>query len=158
MVTIQDLGSLGELIAAIATVITLAYLAVQIRQNTSTIRSAALQTHNQNVQQATAAISASTENASVWQRGVTDFDGLSPAEQAQFNAIMISIFNTSNAAHTNYLTGLLPAQEWQREWGVLRFYLQSNGGQRAWETARRLNSLSSEFVRFAETELLDRDP
>ena len=80
--TIQDLGSLGELVAAIATVATLAYLALQIRQNTSTIRSAALQTHNQNVQQVTAAIAASTETASVWQRGVADFDELSPAEEA----------------------------------------------------------------------------
>lgn len=33
--TIQDLGSLGELIAAIATVVTLVYLAAQIRQNTA---------------------------------------------------------------------------------------------------------------------------
>ena len=30
--TIQDLGSLGELIAAVATVLTLGYLAVQLRQ------------------------------------------------------------------------------------------------------------------------------
>lgn len=33
--TIQDLGSLGELVAAIATVATLVYLALQIRHNTS---------------------------------------------------------------------------------------------------------------------------
>jgi len=35
-ITIQDLGSIGELIAAIATIATLAYLAIQIRQNTHT--------------------------------------------------------------------------------------------------------------------------
>jgi len=33
--TIQDLGSIGELIAAIATIATLVYLAIQIRQNTA---------------------------------------------------------------------------------------------------------------------------
>ncbi len=33
--TIQDLGALGELIAAIATLVTLAYLAAQVRQNTA---------------------------------------------------------------------------------------------------------------------------
>ena len=33
--TLQDLGSIGEFIAAIATLITLIYLAVQIRQNTA---------------------------------------------------------------------------------------------------------------------------
>ena len=36
--TIQDLGSLGELIAAVVTVATLAYLALQIRQNTKSVR------------------------------------------------------------------------------------------------------------------------
>jgi hypothetical protein len=49
--TIQDLGSLGELIAAIATVATLGYLAVQIRQNTRSVRAssrlAVTQTYNE---------------------------------------------------------------------------------------------------------------
>ena len=33
--TIQDMGSIGELIAAFATLITLAYLALQLKQNTT---------------------------------------------------------------------------------------------------------------------------
>jgi len=37
--SIQDLGSIGELIAAIATVATLLYLATQIRQNTKSVQS-----------------------------------------------------------------------------------------------------------------------
>jgi hypothetical protein len=37
-VTVQDLGSIGELVAAIATVATLGYLAIQIRQNTRSVR------------------------------------------------------------------------------------------------------------------------
>lgn len=41
--TIQDLGSIGELVAAIATIATLAYLAVQVRQNTRSLRSSAFQ-------------------------------------------------------------------------------------------------------------------
>ena len=41
--TIQDLGSVGELVAAIATVVTLVYLAIQIRSNTIATRSAAAQ-------------------------------------------------------------------------------------------------------------------
>ena len=35
---IQDLGSLGEFVAAIATVLTLAYLAIQIRQNSKLLQ------------------------------------------------------------------------------------------------------------------------
>jgi hypothetical protein len=41
-VTIQDLGNIGELIAAVATVLTLFYLAVQIRASTRVARLEAL--------------------------------------------------------------------------------------------------------------------
>ena len=41
--TIQDLGCFDELVAAIATIGTLFYLAVQIRQNTRTVEAAAFQ-------------------------------------------------------------------------------------------------------------------
>jgi hypothetical protein len=41
--TIQDWGSAGELIGAIATVATLAYLAVQLRINTQIAKTSALQ-------------------------------------------------------------------------------------------------------------------
>ena len=36
--TIQDWGSIGELIAAVATVLTLIYLALQIRANTAAVK------------------------------------------------------------------------------------------------------------------------
>jgi len=41
--TLQDLGNLGELISAIAVVISLVYLAAQIRQNTKSVRTSTYQ-------------------------------------------------------------------------------------------------------------------
>jgi hypothetical protein len=41
--TVQDLGSIGELIAALATIATLVYLSVQIRQNTRTVKSSIIE-------------------------------------------------------------------------------------------------------------------
>ena len=41
--TIQDLGSIGEVVGAIATVATLIYLAIQIRSHTYAVQSAAAQ-------------------------------------------------------------------------------------------------------------------
>lgn len=153
---IQELGSIGEFVAAIATVATLAYLALQIRQNTRALRYSALQTHKQSIQQMIALIAASPENASVWQRGTQEFDALSPGEQAQFTAILLGTFNNSDSAYTNFVAGLIPEDAWRREWGVLRFYLQSNGGRHVWNIAKQLDSISPSFVDFAESELLAR--
>ena len=43
---IQDLGSIGELIAALATLATLVYLATQIRQNTNQLKGEAIREIN----------------------------------------------------------------------------------------------------------------
>ena len=41
--TLQNLGSIGEFVTAIATLVTLVYVAVQIRQNTKMVRGATYQ-------------------------------------------------------------------------------------------------------------------
>ena len=152
--TIQELGSLGELVAAIATVVTLAYLALQIRQNTRALRVTALQVHQQQVQQTVNLVAASAENASVWRRGIDDPQSLSPGELAQFTAMLLGVYNQMDAAFTNHRNGLLPEEEWRRDWGVLRFYLRSKGGSQVWDIAKQLHSVSPEFMALAEAEML----
>ena len=44
--TIEELGSIGELVAAIATVATLIYLSTQIRQSISTTRASIAEAQN----------------------------------------------------------------------------------------------------------------
>ncbi len=155
--TIQELGSIGELVAAIATVATLAYLALQIRQNTNALRIGVLQAHKQNSQRSVALIAASQENASVWQRGIEDFSALAPGEQAQLTAIMLDLYGNMDEAYTNHLSGLIPEDSFRRELGLLRFYLRRNGGRHLWEVAKKVGSLSPSFIAFAEQELLDGD-
>ena len=89
--TIQDLGSIGELIAAIATVATLGYLAVQIRQNTRTIRGSEV-AYRSNLEMATNArffdlrrdVYSDPELASIWARGLIDPEMLVEGEWNRF--------------------------------------------------------------------------
>ena len=72
--TIQDLGSIGELVAALATVATLAYLAIQIRQNTlqleqSTLAGRAAAYHQANEQSWLAVIAVAQEDKDLESHG-----------------------------------------------------------------------------------------
>ena len=69
--TIQDLGSIGELVAGIATVITLAYLAVQIRHSNRIARLNAIQAVGESVTGITAEVARDPEFFRVW-RAVFD--------------------------------------------------------------------------------------
>ena len=74
--TIQDLGSIGELVAAIATVVTLVYLAVQIRQNTKMIGASLAQAHRDARNDTTRFLATDPETARVYRHGLRDPDSL----------------------------------------------------------------------------------
>jgi len=83
-VTIQELGSLGEFIAALATIATLAYLAIQIHQNTkSQISNATFQALDP-MWDMTLAPTQETDLARVLVKGLKNFDSLDEEERLQF--------------------------------------------------------------------------
>ena len=63
--TFQDFGSIGELIAAVATLLTLGYLAVQLRQNTRVLRSQTFQQSSMDMSLTANAISSSADLATI---------------------------------------------------------------------------------------------
>ncbi len=87
--TIQDLGSIGELIAAIATVATIAYLAIQIRASNKIAKAEGLQSVLDGFRdRISLPFYNNPEIAEVFSRGMTEFDELSEPEQRRFFWIM----------------------------------------------------------------------
>ena len=149
--TIQDLGSLGELVAAVATVAALGYLAVQIRQNTRAIHASALQAANDSAQRVLATSSQSPENAKIYHRGLLSYSELTPPEQTHFTILLLGIFSASEAMYWNHRNDLLPEEIWDREVKVLRNYLRTPGGQAMWRGGGAL--FSDSFAQFIGGEL-----
>ncbi len=89
--TIEQLGSLGELIAAIATVITLAYLAFQIRQGARTIRATSTTAHVAALGELTLALGRSQELSELYFRGLASSDNVPPEKRNQFD-MLVSAF------------------------------------------------------------------
>jgi hypothetical protein len=88
-VSIQDLGSLGELIAAAATIATLFYLAAQIRQHSKTTMAATYEALlAQWREHIRVTFVTNPENLDIWRKGLVDFDSLSGHEQARFSFIL----------------------------------------------------------------------
>ena len=70
--TLQDLGSIGELISAIAVIVSLAYLAIQIRQNTRVARATTLQQWVSMAATVNNAVAQSGEFSRVYRTGCED--------------------------------------------------------------------------------------
>tara|TARA_B100000900_G_scaffold230075_1_gene195373 strand:- start:544 stop:1011 length:468 start_codon:yes stop_codon:yes gene_type:complete len=87
--TIQDLGNLGELIAAVATAATLVYLPIQLKQNTRALRSKTLQQSSMDMSLAANAISSYGELARIVEKASDSLDVLSPEERIRFHFWMV---------------------------------------------------------------------
>jgi hypothetical protein len=93
--SIQDWGAVGEIFGAVGVIITLIYLAIQIRESTRTARLAATRELFAVSQVAVSSISANEVITEVWLIGLRDRDRLNYRDRFRFNQIcyrMIAAF------------------------------------------------------------------
>ncbi|MEM9177999.1 MAG: hypothetical protein AAGC67_22595 [Myxococcota bacterium] len=132
--TIQELGSLGEFLAAIATLATLIYLARQVRENTR-----ALDAESDRAAHTFSAVSAHTlgihkQAASVFRRGIANPADLDPDEQIQFSFLFAPLVNQAHSVHQDARRGMGERDESHTE--IALGLLQTPGGRAYWATSR----------------------
>ena len=90
---INDLGSLGELIAAVATVLTLLYLARQIRSSARATKTQTSLSINDALGSILSAVRSDAEFAEIWFRGLSDLDSLDEVERIRFSSHVLDMLN-----------------------------------------------------------------
>ena len=81
---LSDYSSIADVIAAIAIIISLIYVGIQISYNTRATRSANANSATSIMMAAYATITSSTESSEIWFKGMTDPSTLDDAERVQF--------------------------------------------------------------------------
>ena len=87
MDTAQLLGNLGEFVGAIGVVATLAYLAIQIRQNTRVTRAASHHAVTDSLNQGNIAMAQDAELAQIWISGTMDRAPLTESERQRLDML-----------------------------------------------------------------------
>jgi len=153
--TIEELGSLGELIAAIATLGTLVYLAVQIRQNTASTKISASQSILASLNGVLNIAASTPQAARATILGQTDYDKLPEDEQAQFIVWIFSWFRVLEQAYFYYEKGFLDKEIWEGQVEHLKQVTKSPAVGRWWDARRSYFGVSFcklvDEARIAET-------
>jgi hypothetical protein len=134
-VTLQDLGNLGEFISAIAVVVSLAYLAVQIRQNTKTVRTSTYQAVLDSNMRSADPIFFNPEAERVYRIGRRDLGQLTADERPLFRLIVGRLLENYEAVYLQHQHGIIDADYWGGRQRAL-YRLVSQPGVRA-HLARR---------------------
>ena len=96
----EALGAIGEIVGGIAVVLTLGYLALQIRQNTRSIRTAASQEVVRSANEFSSLLVRDAELNGLYSKGITDHSSLSAEQLGQFSHLLyIGLRNYWKAQH-----------------------------------------------------------
>lgn len=136
--TLQDLGSIGEFVGAVAVVVSLIYLAVQIRQNTHQLE------HNAEVLRANAELDSArlstdwnaqlagdAELTRIWGVGLNDPSRLDAMTGARMGMMLGSLFYRLEGLYRLHRRGFLPEESWL-PWEQLMRNVLSTPFARAW--------------------------
>ena len=133
--TLQDLGNLGELIGAIAVVISFVFLAVQIRQNTKTVQTSTYQAVLDSARSDTELILAHPHLERIYRLGRRDLNDLTDDERPLFRMLVAQILLNHELLFLQHQRGVIDAEFWRGRQEGLRALLSQPGVRKWWKEA-----------------------
>ncbi len=135
MLDITTLAAWGEFIGGIAVVVSLIYLAAQIRANTKTVRAS----NYSDIAAASNEVNTSMldkEVASLLVRGLDDFAALSAEDRWRFNSLMSLIVSPVHRAWDLHQRGLIDDTVKETQAHVWIALYENSGAKHWWETSQ----------------------
>jgi hypothetical protein len=127
--SIQDWGALGEILGAIGVMVTLIYLARQIRENSRQMRVSSLTSINHLINEAWDPIYSNDRNIRVWTTGLRSPTDLNEEDLALFHLFMTRLVNVLATAVAQHRYDVLTADEFRKYAIRANSLLASPGGE-----------------------------
>jgi hypothetical protein len=112
-VTLNELGSLGEFISGLAVVVTLIYLALQIRHNTRAVRSSMHQDMNESTLRIAESVSDNENVGRIVLKADEDYDNLTKEEFTRFEAYAERVFGNFESVFYSYRNSMIEQDLWE---------------------------------------------
>jgi hypothetical protein len=145
---LDALGNIGDFLGGIGVVVTLLYLAIQIRQNTRSSRTESYQAAVSSVSDQTFNLWMNPDSAVIFQTGMFDLDALSPFERNQFTGFMAAVVRNHENIHYQYISGAIDHSLWRGwEWRIATAF--SLPGVQAWWRDQK-KAYSEDFQAFVD--------
>ena len=147
---LDALGNLGDFIGGIAVVITLLYLAVQVRQNTRAIRVASMQSSMLAAQNIGILPAQDRDLARVVRVGLITPDELDEDEFQQFRYFLMGMLRVHEDMFVQHRAGVVDDETWMARSSSLKTMFSMPGGRRIWEAS---SAYRDDFKAWLESEL-----
>lgn len=144
------ISTLAQVASAVGVIVSLVYLAVQIRQNTRVVRNPTHHALTVTRLDYIALVVQNPELSRILRIGSHDPEQLNEDERHRFDLIMYYLFSAGENFYYQNRQGALDSEQWERWCGTLRNYF-TQPGVRAW-FEKRPTRFAASFTEFLEQE------
>ena len=150
----EALGGVAELVGAIGVIATLFYLAVQIRQNTRTIRAAAFQETMRDITAVADLAAQQPELSRIYLEGLNGLEKLNAEDRQRFGTFMLAFLRRVENLVYQTEQGLLDPDSWEGLREALRRIFARPGAVAWWEQSR--HAFNRPLQNFVDHELMGK--
>ena len=131
--TLEQVSYLAEIIGVIVVVISIIYLAIQVRQNTKATQISATQEFVGAYNSFARELAQTEEMADIWIRGNVDFQSLTNSESIRFSALIGQWFRLIASAYTQWQKGAFDNEFWSGIETSLVDTMSATGAKQVWD-------------------------
>jgi hypothetical protein len=153
--TIIELGAVGQFVGAIAVVVTLIYLAIQMRQNTNALKLNTARSVTEELQDSFSLLASNQELAEIFVTASGEL-ALQGAEQVRFNAFTSVVVRVYENAFLQSRAGVIDQAHWEGMTRMMIDYTSMAAFQTYWPD--RKHWVSDEFQEYMETDVISAPP
>jgi hypothetical protein len=132
---LEALGNIGEFVGAIAVVISMIYLAVQVRRNTQSVDASIDNTYLDLYRHWADSLS-TQDGAYIVSTGFSDPKSLTDIEATRFGAYMCRLIMAIEIMHSMHSRGALSKERWKVAEQDINTFLGTPGGRLWWKNNR----------------------
>jgi len=146
------IGAIGEIAGAVAVVVSLIYLATQIRHSTRESQAASRDSISKAISDVLMRVAANPETSELYGRGIMNPAALSDDETRRFDMLMYATFECFESAYSQWTRNVLHDEDWHKWKSTIGNFMSQPGCQSFWARAsRNFNPSFIEYVEAAET-------
>ena len=147
-------GAIGEIVGAFGVIVTLGYLAVQVRENSRQVRSNSVVAINHLINAGSAAIYTSERDQHIYLTGNSRPEDLTEEELKIYFMYVVRLINSFATAITQHRNGVLEADDFERYKNALKLTI-TQPGYRLWYEQMGQVVLDQKMKDFLESMLAD---
>ena len=144
----EAISAIGQIVGAVGVIISVIYLALQVRSNARQTRLASMRSMSDAFNQWLQSLAENAEFGDLYYRGMRDFESIQGADLPRFSALMDHLFRIYEDMYYQKLEGHLDPRVWRGFEAPMRDIIAYPGAQAWWRT--RSHWFSGEFQQFID--------